>query len=320
MAVAIPLLIFGFVLLIKGADLLVDGASSMAKKYGIPPLVIGLTVVSFGTSAPELLVNVVSSIRGSGDIILGNILGSNIANILLILGVSAIITNLAVTYSTIWRGIPFALLAALIVGIQANDAMIDGQFFSTLSRIDGIIMIFFFVIFLYYSYGIKSVSTNIKDIDKIKRFSNRRSLLMIIVGMIGLTWGGQLVVDQAIKMAAFLEISETLIGLTIVALGTSLPELAASAMAAYKKRSDIAIGNVVGSNIFNALWVLGVSSIIRPINVPIAVNSDIIMVIVATLLLFGFTFVGKRHILERWQGFSFIGLYVAYIAFSIYRG
>jgi cation:H+ antiporter len=319
MAIAIPLLVFGFVLLIKGADLLIDGASSMAKKFGISSLVIGLTIVSFGTSAPELLVNIVSSLRGSNELILGNIFGSNIANIFLILGVAAMIYNLRVTHSTVWRGIPFVLLAILVGGILANDELIDGRFFSTLTRIDGIIMIFFFIIFIYYTYGIRALNSGPNQ-ERVKTYPMKYSLPMVLGGMIGLAWGGQLVVDQAIKLASIWEISETLIGLTIVAIGTSLPELATSAVAAYKKNADVAIGNVVGSNIFNILWVLGLSSIIRPIEVPAIINVDIIIAVIATLLLFLFMFIGKKHILERWQGFSFIVLYAAYITYSIYRG
>lgn len=310
------LFIIGFALLIKSADLLVDGASSIAKKFKISAIVIGLTIVAFGTSMPELIVNIFASVSGNSDIAIGNILGSNIANILLILGVSAIIYPLATKRNTVWKEIPLSLLAAIVLGVMANDMLIDGAGFSGLTRIDGIVLIAFFIIFLYYTFGIAKTSGEADDTD-IKQFSHLKSSLYIICGLAGLALGGKWIVDGAVKIAELFNVSQSLIGLTIVAVGTSLPELATSAIAAYKKQTDIAIGNVVGSNIFNIFWILGVSSIIRPL--PFNANSavDILMTVFASLILFVIMFVGKKHTVERWQGALMITIYIGYVAFLI---
>lgn len=310
------LLIIGFILLIKGADLLVDGASSIAKKLNISAIVIGLTIVAFGTSMPELIVNLFASVGGNTDIAIGNILGSNIANILLILGVSAIIYPLATKRNTVWKEIPLSLLAAIVLGVMANDILIDGSGVSGLTRIDGIILIAFFIIFLYYTFEIAKISEEASETD-IKQFSNLKSAFYIVCGLAGLTLGGKWIVDSAVKIAEVFNVSQSLIALTIVAVGTSLPELATSAIAAYKKQTDIAIGNVVGSNIFNIFWILGVSSIIRPL--PFNSNSaaDIFMNVFASLILFVIMFIGKKHTVERWQGALFIIIYVGYIVFLV---
>ncbi len=310
------LFIIGFVLLIKGADMLVEGASSIAKKINISAIVIGLTIVAFGTSSPELIVNIFASTSGNPDIAIGNILGSNIANILLILGLSSIIYPLVVKRNTVWKEIPLSLLAAVILGVMANDALIDGEGFSGLTRIDGIVLIAFFIIFLYYTFDIAKISGESGYTD-IKQFSYLKSSLYIIVGMVGLTLGGKWIVDGAVKIAELFNVSQSLIGLTIVALGTSLPELATSAIAAYRKQTDIAIGNAVGSNIFNIFWILGVSSIIRPLPFNPYSEVDIIMTIFASLLLFSIMFIGKKHTMERWQGVLMILIYIGYIVFLI---
>lgn len=310
------LFVIGFFVLIKGADLLVDGASSIAQKFRISPLVIGLTIVAFGTSAPELVVNIFASASGNAEIAIGNVLGSNIANILLILGISAAIYPLASKRNTVWKEIPLCLLATLVLGAMANDILIDGAGLSILSRIDGFILIAFFVIFLYYTFGIAKVSGGDGDIE-IKKYSLGKSTLFIILGLAGLVLGGQWIVDGAVKIAEYFGISQSLIGLTIVAVGTSLPELATSAIAAYKKQSDIAIGNVVGSNIFNVFWILGLSSTIRPLPFNPAANIDILMTIGATLILFLLMFVGKRNIIERWQGVFMVVLYFIYTGFLV---
>ncbi len=310
------LFIIGFALLIKGADLLVDGASSIAKRLKISAIVIGLTIVAFGTSTPELIVNIMASASGNTDIAIGNILGSNIANILLILGISAIIYPLATKRNTVWKEIPLSLLAAIIVGVMANDMLIDSTSFSGLTRIDGIVLIAFFIIFLYYTFGIAKVSGEAVDAE-IKQHSYFKSIIYIMIGLIGLTVGGKWIVDGAIKIAELFDVSQSLIGLTIVAVGTSLPELATSAIAAYKKQPDIAIGNIVGSNIFNIFWILGVSSIIRPLPFSVSSRPDILMTIFASLLLFLIMFIGKKHTVERWQGALMIAIYIGYISFLI---
>ncbi|MBM3206148.1 MAG: calcium/sodium antiporter [Candidatus Staskawiczbacteria bacterium] len=310
-------LIIGFVLLIKGADFLVEGASSIAKRMGISALVIGLTIVAFGTSAPELIVNIFASINGNTDIAIGNILGSNIANILLILGISAIIYPLTVTRGTVWKEVPFSLLAIAVVAFMANDAFFDGLPFSSLTRSDGLVLVSFFAIFLYYTYGISKVEGASGDVQ-VKAMSKVKSIVWIILGLVGLTIGGKWIVDAAVFIASSLGVSQALIGLTVVAIGTSLPELATSAVAAFKKNPDIAVGNIVGSNIFNIFWILGVSSIISSLPFSLSLTRDVLMTVLATLLLFAFMFVGKKHMLERWQGFVFILLYIIYIVWIVF--
>lgn len=308
------LFFFGFVLLIKGADLLVDGASSIAKKMKISNISIGLTVVAFGTSMPELVVNIFASYQGNPEIAIGNILGSNIANILLILGISAIIYPLTVQKNTIWKEIPFSLLAAIIVGVLASDALIDGRNFSELSRGDGFILIGFFVIFMYY---IVSIAKDVDDTQgiEIKDISNLKSFLFILGGLVGLTVGGKLIVDGAVMIAGEMGLSESFIGLTVVAIGTSLPELATSAVAAYKKNVDIAVGNIVGSNIFNIFWILGISAIIKPLPFNPTSIYDLLMTLIASLLLFAFLFVGKKHQINKTKGIIFVLIYIGYIVF-----
>jgi cation:H+ antiporter len=310
------LFVVGFVLLISGANLLVEGSASIAKKLNISSIVIGLTIVAFGTSAPELIVNIFASVQGNTEIAIGNILGSNIVNILLILGVSSIIYPLATKENTVWKEIPLSLLAAILLGVMVNDTLIDGGTFSGLTRIDGIVFIAFFIIFLYYTFGISKVSGENTDLE-IKEMSYMKSSLYIVGGLLGLVIGGKWIVDGAIKIAEGFNVSQSLIGLTVVAIGTSLPELATSAVAAYKKQSDIAIGNVVGSNIFNIFWILGLSAVINPL--PFSKDSviDIIMTIVASLILFLIMFIGKKHTVERWQGVIMILIYIGYVAYLI---
>lgn len=319
--IVIPYVLFiiGFVLLIKGADLLVDGASSIAARLNVSDLVIGLTVVAFGTSTPELFVNIIASAKGNTDIAIGNVLGSNIANIFLILGVSSIIYPLSVTKGTVWKEIPFSLLAALVLGFMANDRLIDKGDVSFLTRIDGLILLSFFTIFLYYSYGIAREIEGMAQHVRMEIKGMAKSLLLIGGGLAGLTLGGKWIVDGAIVIAKNFGMSESLIGLTIVAVGTSLPELATSAMAAFRRNAEIAVGNVVGSNIFNVFFVLGISSIIKPLPFQIKNNLDIGAVCLSSLLLFLFMFTGKKRSLDRWEGAVFLVLYTAYVVFLVFK-
>ncbi|MBI4262146.1 sodium:calcium antiporter, partial [Candidatus Uhrbacteria bacterium] len=243
----------------------------------------------------------------------------NIANILLILGISAVIFPLAVKHGTVWKEIPLSLLAVLVAAVMANDAFIDGGSFSGLTRIDGFILIAFFIIFLYYTFGMSRVQAADAAEVPMHQYSLPRACLMVGLGLVGLTVGGKWIVDGAVSLATTLGVSEALVGLTIVAVGTSLPELATSAVAAYKKDVDIAVGNIVGSNIFNIFWILGVSAVIRPLPFSQILMSDVLMTVIATLLLFVFLFIGKRHILERWQGICFIVFYISYVAYLIIR-
>jgi len=307
------LMLGGFLIVIKGASLLVEGASFLAKKLSVSDLVIGLTVVAFGTSLPELSVNVFASVKGSSGIAVGNILGSNIANILLILGVSGIIYPLVVTKGTVWKEIPLSLLAAFLLGILANDILIDNAGSSVLSRTDGLVLLSFFIIFIYYSFSISGRIEGVRDLLQEKDVSTRKICAFIFLGLFSLILGGKLVVDGAVNLAKIWGVSQSKIGLTIVALGTSLPELATSAVAAYKKHSDIAVGNVIGSNIFNVFFILGVSSVIRPLTFQPRNNFDISVMVLASILLFIFMFTGKKRKLDRWEAVLFLVLYAGYL-------
>lgn len=312
------LFVLGFPLLLKGADFLVDGSVSIAKKFNISNIVIGLTIIAFGTSLPELVVNVMAGLNGSNELAIGNVLGSNIANILLILGVAALIYPLTTKKNTVWKEIPLSLLAILVLGILVNDQIIDGGPVSILSRSDGFILLAFFIIFFTYIISISKGEKSTTETEQ-KEQSTLKSIIYIVLGLLGLMFGGQWVVDGAIAIATALNVSESLIGLTIVAVGTSLPELATSAVAAYKKQTDIAIGNVVGSNIFNIFWILGIGAVINPITFTPKANIDIAVTIIATLSLFAIMFIGKKRVIERWQAALFLVFYVSYIIFSIFN-
>jgi len=314
------LFIIGFIILIRGGALLVSGAASLARKLNISHLVIGLTVVAFGTSSPEFIVNIIASAKGSTDIAIGNVLGSNIANILLILGIAALIRPMTVYKNTIWKEIPLSLLAALVLGFLVNDALIDGLDASILTRIDGLVLLSFLAIFMYYIFGIAKDNEAEEHNGDIKDLGIFQSIVYVFLGLVGLTVGGEWIVNGAIHMAQTFGISESLIALTIIAIGTSLPELAASIAAVIKSNTDIAIGNVVGSSILNIFWILGVSSVIRPLPFHTFNNIDIGMVVLANILLFSFMFIGRRHILEKKEGVLFILIYLGYISFVIMRG
>ncbi len=313
------LLIVGFVLLIKGADLLVDGASSIARRLEISDLVIGLTVVAFGTSTPELSVNLISSINGNTGIAVGNVLGSNIANILLILGISSMIYPLSVSKGTVWKEIPFSLLATVVFAVIANDALIDGAGTSAIGRGDGLVLLSFFAIFLYYSFSIASAIDGMDSEIPSGTRSLSGATVRVLLGLTGLALGGKWIVDGAVTVAMSFGLSEAMVGLTIVAIGTSLPELATSGMAAYKRNVEIAVGNVVGSCIFNVLLVLGVSSAIRPLPFDPSSNSDILVLLGASLLLFFSMFTLKRRSVDRIEGGVFLIFYLTYMAFLVIR-
>jgi len=314
----IILFLIGFAFLIKGADLLVAGASAIASRFHISDLVIGLTVVAFGTSTPELFVNIIASLKGNTDIAIGNVLGSNIANILLILGVSSLIYPLSVSKGTVWKEIPFSLLAAVVLALMANDQLLTAAGASALNRTDGMILLCFFIIFLYYSYGIARDVDGLADQVQTVSRNVFTSLFYICLGLIGLTLGGKWIVDGAIQLAVSFGMSESLVGLTIVAVGTSLPELATSAMAAYRRRVDIAVGNVVGSNIFNIFFVLGISATIKPLPFNTTGNFDILVGLIAGFLLFLFMFTSRKRSLDRWEGLLCICLYVGYLGYLIF--
>jgi cation:H+ antiporter len=305
-------IILGFILLIKGADYLVSGSASIAKRSGIPAIVIGLTIVAFGTSMPELLINIFSATSGSTDLAVSNVLGSNISNVLLILGIAALITPISVQRNTTLKEIPFSVLAIIVAGVIANDVIIDGGITNIISRIDGIVLLLFFTIFMYYTVSIAKGNTS--DMEDVQTYKTPISVLMVLGGLLGLFIGGKLTVDGAIGIAELFGLSERVIGLTIVAIGTSLPELVTAVVAALKKQSDIVIGNVIGSNIFNIFWILGLTAIISPLPFSLSLNIDIMMNILVGFILFASLFIGKRAKIYRYEGIFFILLYISYIS------
>ncbi|MGB9595849.1 MAG: calcium/sodium antiporter [Candidatus Poribacteria bacterium] len=317
MFVAILLVILGLGILILGAESLVRGSASLAKKLGVSPLVIGLTVVSFGTSAPELVVNMYSAIKGAADIAIGNVIGSNIFNILVALGVAAIIRPMSIQKSTIWKEIPFALLAVILTFTMGNDELFDGSNFNTITRTDGFSLMALFAIFMFYIFGIAKAEG---QVEEIKVYSYPISIAMTLAGLGFLYIGGRVLVNNAVILARLAGMSEALIGLTIIAIGTSLPELATTVVAAIHNQHDIAVGNVVGSNIFNILWILGLTSTILQLPINPVVNVDILICVLVTIILFIFMFVGNRHRLDRWQGILFLIIYIIYLAYSIKKG
>lgn len=309
MALQIGLLVIGFVVLLKGADWLVNGATSLARKYNVSDLAIGLTVVAFGTSAPEMVVNVFASLQSHEAIVFGNIIGSNNFNLFVILGIAGLITPLAVQSSTVWKEIPFSFVAALLLFFLANDFFLTDT--PTVSRIDGLILLTMFGLFLFYVYSqLKS--------DPAEKVSEHHSPAhvkiwgLIILGLGGLILGGRLVVTSAIEMATMLGVSEKIIGLTIVAAGTSMPELATSVVAALKKNNDIAVGNIIGSNIFNIFLILGISALVNPLDFDITFNTDIYLLGGGTILLFAVMFTGQRKRLDRWEAALLLVIYIAY--------
>jgi cation:H+ antiporter len=313
------LLFAGFVVLIYGANFLVNGASSLAKRFNISELAIGLTVVAFGTSTPELIVSAISSVQGHNEVAFGNVIGSNIFNLYMILGAAGVIYPIVVQSSTVWKEIPYSLLAAIMLFVLANDTLLFNHAENVLSRLDGLILLVFFAAFIWYVF-VSIESDPSAGESPIKIYGLPRTLMMIVAGLAGLILGGKLVVDNAIEIAQSFGVSEKLIGLTIVAAGTSLPELATSVVAALKNRSDIAIGNVVGSNIFNIFLILSICSLIQPIPYSPAMNQDILVVITGTALLFIAMFAGKSRKLDRWEAAILLLAYMVYVAYLIRQG
>jgi len=310
----------GFVLLIKGADWLIDGASGLARRFRIPEIVIGLTVVAFGTSAPELAVNIIASVGGNNGLAIGNIVGSNIANILLILGVAGSMKSLSVKTNTVWREIPFSLFAALILGYMVNDFWASEASTNMISRADGLVLVALFVLFLFYTFhlGKNNLLEEVPKEDAERPLW--KSIGLLILGMAGLVIGGEWIVNGAVALARLFGYSESFVGFTIVAIGTSLPELATAVMAVRKGNTDLAIGNVIGSNIFNIFWVLGLSATISPMTFNTEDNFSVVLNIACSLVLFALLFVGRRHTLQKWQGTLLLFGYLAYISFLTISG
>jgi len=307
------LFVCGFVLLVKGADWLVEGSTTIARKFHIREIVIGLTIVAFGTSAPELVVNVVSSIKGSGELVLGNIVGSNIANIALVLGTAGILAPLTIKKGLVKKEIPFGILGAILIFVLATR---HGEIL-TLERWAGGILLALFGIFLWVIWKSKNIEEKLAPQPKLKL---RFAVVAAIGGLVCLAIGGEFVVRSAIKIATDFGVSEKLIGLTLVAIGTSLPELVTSAVAVRKGSIDIAIGNVVGSNVFNIFWVLGVSAFINPVSFVANAVTDLGVLVGITLLLLFATFTGKKYKLDKWEAVIMLSAYAGYLGFVVWRG
>ena len=312
----IVLLIGGLLLILVGANALTDGAASVAKRFHISSLVIGLTIVAFGTSAPELTVSVVSALKGSADLAIGNVVGCNIFNTLLIVGCTAAIVPISVTKGTLSKEIPLCILASVVLFICANDVLINKAATNTISSSDGMLLLCFFLIFLGYTFAIAHNGSSEGE-SEIKDMPVWKSVLFIAGGLAGLVYGGQFFVSGASEIARSLGISESIIGLTLVAGGTSLPELATSVVAALKKNPEMAIGNVIGSNLFNIFFVLGCSATISPLNIQGITNLDLGVLIGSCVLLYIFGWFFKKRTITRVEGIVMIACYIGYTAYLI---
>lgn len=322
--IVIPVLylIVGFVLLVKGADFFVEGASSIAKRMHIPTIVIGLTIVAFGTSAPELAVSLSAAIKGSNDIAIGNVVGSNIFNLLVVIGVSAMISPLTVKRSMIKKDYPLSIFAAVLLGVLCLDSVLFHAKETTLGRMDGVILLVCFVFFMYITVreglrGRKDAKKEHEDEVENMSFPIGKSIVLLVVGLAGIVFGGDLSVEGAKEIARAFGLSEALIGLTIVAIGTSLPELVTSIVAAKKGESDIALGNVVGSNLFNIFFILGCSATILPMHVSGTYIYDIGLLIIVSVL--AFIPIAKSKKVGRVMGGVMTLAYVAYTVYLIMR-
>ncbi|MFH0711665.1 MAG: sodium:calcium antiporter [archaeon] len=341
MVIECVLFVVGIYFLIRGADWIVDGASSIARKIGVSNLVIGLTVVAIGTSLPELTVGILSAIRGTSGIIFGNVVGANIADVLLVLGTTALIRKIDVKTETVWKQIPFALLVAFILFLLSSR-MIFGFGRATLTYVEGFLFVALLIYFLYSIVQMggrekeKRVSldfdliTNIwsmmkieKGVDKLKDgFSrlNWKVLGKFVVGIVIIYFGGRWVVSGAVFIAEQFGLSSFLISATIISLGTTLPEFVVSVFATLRGKVDMAVGNVIGSTVFNVLGVLGISAIVRPMIIPDFIYIDVAIMFFALLLLFIFMFTGKNHSLRRKDGVVFVLFYILYLAYVVVRG
>lgn len=313
MLIASLLIILGFTGLIFGANWLVDGASLLAKKNNISDLVIGLTIVAFGTSAPELVVNSVASFNGFSDIVFGNVIGSNNFNLFIILGIAGIIYPISVQTSTAWKEIPISLIVAILLLLLSNEFFISKK--TEISRMDGAILLIGFICFIYYVFT--QIKQETPQVMAYEEKPNYKIWGLIMFGIVGLVFGGKLVVDNSIDIATELGVSQKIIGLTIIAAGTSLPELVTSIVAAIKKNSDIAIGNVIGSNIFNILLILSISSFVNPINYNPNFNQDLLLLIGGTVFLIIAMFTGKRKKIDRWEAFILLTFYISYTTYLV---
>ena len=310
-------LVGGLALILLGANGLTDGAAAVAKRFQISDLVIGLTIVAFGTSAPELVISVMSALSGSADMAIGNVVGSNLFNALAIIGVTAMVMPIKVGEGTLSKEIPLVVLASIVLAFMGNDVLLDDGEGNVISRIDGLVLLAFFMIFLRYTFAIARNGNEEAEGEEIKEMPMWKSVLFIVGGLAGLVYGGQLFVDGASGIATSLGVSESTIGLTIVAGGTSLPELATSVTAALKKNPGIAIGNVIGSNLFNIFLVLGCSATISPLPMGGINNIDISALVGSAVLFWIVGWFFKKRTITRSEGALLTACYIAYTVFLI---
>lgn len=314
----IALFFVGLIILILGADKLVDGSTSAGKRLGIPSMIIGLTILALGTSLPELIINVFASMNGQTDLAISNVLGSNIVNILLIVGLTAIIRPINIPGQTTFRDIPASLLATILLGIFVHDSVFSHDVLDYLSWKEGVIFLILIVIYLFVSVRTShSIPRDKEDDDKLKVLPVWKTILFIAIGILGVYFGGEWVVDGAAQIAEMLGMSESTVGLTIVATGTSLPELVTSVTALWKKNTDMAVGNAIGSCIFNIYLVLGLSAVINPLPFERYNVVNLIMVLLANLLMFIFIFTGKGRKISRIEGMIMVLFYIAFLIYSL---
>ena len=328
----ILILIAGLALILFGANYLVDGASAIAKRFGISDFIIGMTIVGIGTSTPEMVVSFLSAAQGNADIAVGNVIGSNLFNIFMILGVTALILPLSLTKNNIKKDIPFALLAALVLTFAGSDILLDNATANIISRTDGLMLLALFGVFMAYTiYSSQSATNEVSQTGVASQSDSANaqsakpkpiwlSLLMVIGGLAGLVYGGDLFVASASAIAKMLGVSDAVIAVTIMAGGTSLPELASCVVAAYKKNTDLALGNVIGSNVANIFMILGGSAVIHPLGMNNIGQMDLGFLLLSSILLFITAFTFKKRSLDRIEGVLFILIYIGYIILTIQRG
>ncbi|WP_369596183.1 calcium/sodium antiporter [Jeotgalicoccus aerolatus] len=316
------LLVVGFILLIKGAGYFVDGASAIAGKLHISPMIVGLTIVSLGTSAPEAVVSIIAALEGNGDMVIGNVIGSNIINISLMLGITVLVSPIIVQKDTQTREIPYSLIAAVLVLIFMSDRLLFSAEASAIGRIDGIILLAGIALFLYYTF-VKARRTRESTMDDEAKTAGNdsswtKNIALFVIGLAGIVFGGDLVVDSASSIALSLGMSQALVGLTIVAIGTSLPELTTSVSAAMKGEADMAFGNLIGSNIFNIMFVLGLSAVISPLGVSGSLFTDVwVLIFISAVLMIIALW---KNQLSRITGGILVSMYIIYLVYIIIRG
>lgn len=318
--VAFALFVAGLVIVMYGAEYFVRGASSVAAKLGVTPFVIGLTIVAIGTSAPEVAVNVLAAARGAVELSIGNIVGSNIVDTLLGLGLAALVRPLTIHARTVWKEIPFIVLAAMMLLVLGGDCVIDRHCVAnSITRGDGLVLLSFFTIFIVYTFTLSRTSDR-ESSEAVRTYSWLWSTVLLVGGLLALVIGGKIAVDAAVRIATLLGWSQNLIGLTIVAVGTSLPEVMTSLSAVRQGAVDLVVGGIVGTIIFNTFFALGLTALVAPLPFTRDNAMDTGVFAATTIVLFALMFVGKRHTLQRYQGIVFVGMYIAYILFALHRG